>query len=113
MRFVGDAEACAVQERVAALEPLSPLFQYRLMYNLWSAGRVNEADRAIDRAIELWPFHPGVWSARIWLNAKQYGSEEGSLLPPFPGTADIPPVESDGLTTGAGFGRLLRRNGTG
>ncbi|MGH6911140.1 MAG: winged helix-turn-helix domain-containing protein, partial [Phenylobacterium sp.] len=70
LKSVGrDAEACAVQERVAAAEPLSPLFQYRLMYNLWTAGRVDEADRAIDRAIELWPFHPGVWSARLWLSA--------------------------------------------
>ncbi len=70
LKSVGrDAEACAIQERVAAQEALSPLHQYRLTYNLWTAGRLGEADRVIDRAIELWPLHPGVWSARLWLSA--------------------------------------------
>lgn len=52
---------------IAAREPLSPVYQYRRTYNLWSAGKVAEADRTIDRAIELWPRHPGVWFARLWL----------------------------------------------
>ncbi len=61
------AEAEAANAQAAAQEPLSPLYQYRLMYHLWSLNRVGEADRTIDRAIELWPRHPGVWFARIWL----------------------------------------------
>jgi len=61
------AEALAVNGQAVALEPFSPIYQYRLMYHLWTAGRVGEADRVIDRAIELWPRHPGVWFARVWL----------------------------------------------
>lgn len=61
------AEAHAANSRAATREPLSALYQYRLMYHLWSLGRLGEADRTIDRAIELWPRHPGVWFARIWL----------------------------------------------
>lgn len=53
--------------RLAAREPLSPVYQYRRTYNLWNLGRLAEADRNIDRAIELWPRHPGVWFARLWL----------------------------------------------
>jgi DNA-binding winged helix-turn-helix (wHTH) protein len=61
------AEAHAANAQAAARDPLSPLYQYRMMYHLWSLGRLGEADRTIDRAIELWPRHPGVWFARVWL----------------------------------------------
>ena len=60
------AEALAANGQAVALEPLSPIYHYRLMYHLWTAGRLGEADRVIDRAIELWPRHPGVWFARVW-----------------------------------------------
>jgi DNA-binding winged helix-turn-helix (wHTH) protein/Flp pilus assembly protein TadD len=62
-------EAFATNEAVAAREPLSPVYQYRRTYQLWTVGRQGDADRTIDRAIELWPRHPGVWLARIWLTA--------------------------------------------
>jgi DNA-binding winged helix-turn-helix (wHTH) protein len=68
LKAVGrDAEAYATNLQAAAREPLSPIYQYRMTYHLWSLGRLGEADRNVDRAMELWPRHPGVWFARIWL----------------------------------------------
>jgi tetratricopeptide (TPR) repeat protein len=40
--------------------------QFRLVYAYWLLGRLPEADRTADRALQLWPTHPGVWSARLW-----------------------------------------------
>ena len=60
-------EAGMLADRVAARLPLSPLYQYRTSLSLWSRGRLGDADRMIERAFALWPRHPGVWSARLWL----------------------------------------------
>lgn len=62
-------DAAAISERPAIRDDLSPLRQYRRMYRLWSTGRTPEADRVIDRATQLWPRHPGVWFARLYLTA--------------------------------------------
>ena len=62
-------DAVELGGRVASQEPLGPMRQYRRTYQLWSTGRVAEADRLIERAIELWPGHPGVWLARLYLMA--------------------------------------------
>jgi hypothetical protein len=35
----------------------------------WIFGRVGEADRVIDRALELWPRNPWVWNARLLIYA--------------------------------------------
>jgi DNA-binding winged helix-turn-helix (wHTH) protein len=60
-------EAVRCNTRAAALEPLSPVYQYRLSYQEWSIGRLGDADRRIDRAMQLWPRHPAVWYARLLL----------------------------------------------
>jgi DNA-binding winged helix-turn-helix (wHTH) protein/Flp pilus assembly protein TadD len=62
-------EAVELGGRVVAQEPLGPVRQYRRAYQLWSTGRLAEADRVIQRATELWPAHPGVWLARLYLMA--------------------------------------------
>lgn len=51
---------------LAAREPLSPVFQYRQVYGLWCSERIDEARRLADRALQLWPQHPGVWLARLY-----------------------------------------------
>ncbi|HEX6374921.1 MAG TPA: winged helix-turn-helix domain-containing protein [Allosphingosinicella sp.] len=56
-------------ERAAALDPLSPVPQYRRALKHWIFGRVSEADLAIDRALQLWPRHPGVWNSRLQIFA--------------------------------------------
>lgn len=54
-----------LNDRVVALDPLSPVYQFRRAMRLWVLGRVAEADQTIDRALQLWPRHPAVWNARL------------------------------------------------
>jgi len=61
--------AAAICMRLAAEAPLAPRYFYWSSYAQWSAGRAREADRIVDRGLELWPRHPGVWFARLWLFA--------------------------------------------
>jgi tetratricopeptide (TPR) repeat protein len=59
------AERLAIAQR----EPLNAILLYRLVYAHWIMGQVAEADRAAERALQLWPRHPGVWFARLWVLA--------------------------------------------
>lgn len=54
----------AALERLAAEDPLSPTWTFRLVYGRWAVGRLAEMDQLADRARELWPRHPAVWLAR-------------------------------------------------
>lgn len=56
-------------ERSIALEPLSPPHQFRRALKYWIFGRIAEADLAIDRAMQLWPKYPAIWSARLYIFA--------------------------------------------
>ena len=58
-----------LNDRVVALDPLSPVYQFRRAMRLWILGRVAEADQTIDRALQLWPRHPAVWNARMTIFA--------------------------------------------
>jgi hypothetical protein len=58
-----------LNDRVVALDPLSPVYQFRRAMRLWVQGRVAEADQTIDRALQLWPRHPAVWNARMTIFA--------------------------------------------
>jgi len=68
-------ESALVTARAAELQPLSPVYQYRLAYKHWILGRVTEADQVIDRAVQLWPRHPGIFFARlliyVWTDRNQ------------------------------------------
>jgi DNA-binding winged helix-turn-helix (wHTH) protein/tetratricopeptide (TPR) repeat protein len=64
-----------LREAVALIDGLgaqasAPQLQFRLPMMLWSAGRLEEADRVIDRAMSLWPRHSSVWFTRFWLYAR-------------------------------------------
>lgn len=56
-------------DRALALDPLSPVFQFRAALKHWILGDAAAADLAIDRAQQVWPNHPGVWNARLMLFA--------------------------------------------
>jgi tetratricopeptide (TPR) repeat protein len=58
--------ALAITEQQAEADPLAAVHQYKLVYRLWSAGRIAEMDIAADRALNLWPAHPAIWFARMW-----------------------------------------------
>lgn len=49
--------------------PFDAGVQYLLVYGHWFLDRTDEADRVASRAMEMWPRHPGVWFARLWLLA--------------------------------------------
>lgn len=49
--------------------PLDAGMQFRLVYAYWMLDRIGDADRAADRAMDLWPRHSGVWLARLWIYA--------------------------------------------
>ncbi len=70
LQSVGRArDSWVLNERGAALDPLSPVPQFRRALKLWIFGRVPEADLTIDRALQLWPRHPAVWNARLLIFA--------------------------------------------
>jgi DNA-binding winged helix-turn-helix (wHTH) protein/Tfp pilus assembly protein PilF len=67
-------------ERAIALDPLSPIHQYRKALKLWIFGRVPEADQTIDRALQLWPRHPAVWNARLLIFAFTGRARAGAAM---------------------------------
>lgn len=44
---------------------LDATFQYRLVYAYWLLGMIGDADRSAERALQLWPRHPGCWLSRL------------------------------------------------
>lgn len=66
-------------------------FHHRHMYALWFLGRIAEADRMGARGLEMWPRHPGIWFARLWVLAdtKRFDRaiahiEDRAARPPLP-----------------------------
>lgn len=63
------SESARYSSRAAELDPMSPIYQFRKTFGLWCIGRLEEADRTIDRALQLWPRHPTIWGTRVLLFA--------------------------------------------
>lgn len=67
---VGRIQESALSRRgVLAQQPLDSGLLFREVYSLWFLGRVAEADQVAQRGLELWPGHPGLWFARLWVLA--------------------------------------------
>ena len=47
----------------------SPVFRYKLIIALWSAGQITAAESEIDHAMQLWPQHGAIWQTKIKLLA--------------------------------------------
>jgi hypothetical protein len=62
-------QALALVQRSIALRPLAAANNFPLAQLLWINGRVPEADRVIERAIEAWPDHKYVRFARFTILA--------------------------------------------
>lgn len=60
-------ESALMRMKYLADAPFDANFQFRQIYGLWFLGRIEEADRVADRAMQMWPQHTGVWMGRIWL----------------------------------------------
>ena len=62
-------ESFEVNERRAQLAPLSPIVEQRRALKNWIFGRIALADQAADRALQIWPQHPAIWNARLYILA--------------------------------------------
>jgi len=62
-------EGCLDRVRMASADPLHATNQFKLIFSLWLLGRLPEMDRAADRALHLWPRHPGISIARFYTYA--------------------------------------------
>lgn len=83
---------------VAARDPLHAGYQFRLVYSYWILGRIGDADRAADRALQLWPKHPGVWWSRLWTLAFTDRPERAlAHVEDASGRPDLPPPIVEGL----------------
>jgi tetratricopeptide (TPR) repeat protein len=58
-------DALAVVQRAMTIKPLAATVNFPLAQLLWIIGRVSEADRVIDRALDYWPEHRWVRFARF------------------------------------------------
>jgi DNA-binding winged helix-turn-helix (wHTH) protein/tetratricopeptide (TPR) repeat protein len=65
LQFVGRSrEAVSVFEKIGH-KPLTPVFYASYIQALWSCGRVEAADQAIDDAAELYPAQGLIWFLRL------------------------------------------------
>ena len=80
-----------LRHELVEMAPFDASLLYKEVYALWFAGRIAEADRAAVRGLEMWPGHPGIWFARLWVlagtgrldRALAHLSDEGAR-PPLP-----------------------------
>jgi predicted Zn-dependent protease len=61
------AEAAPLFERVRRSGPPNPGIYFREIYALWSANRLDETDRLIEEANQLFPSQFAVWFARLYI----------------------------------------------
>lgn len=54
-------------EQAVAREPLMARRQFELAMALWHAGRIEDAERTIEGAFDLWPLDVSVWFGRLYL----------------------------------------------
>jgi len=81
LQSVGRAhESWKLNERLARIQRSSPVYEFRKALKLWIFGRVPEADLTIDRALQMWPRHPAVWNARLYIFAFTGRPEAGSRM---------------------------------
>jgi DNA-binding winged helix-turn-helix (wHTH) protein/tetratricopeptide (TPR) repeat protein len=80
MASVGrELEALAKVERLAQLmRPSPPDVYFMHVLVLWSANRLDEADRLIDEAMSLYPTHFAIWFTRVYL--LMYSGRAGAAL---------------------------------
>lgn len=62
-------ESANERRKLVELSPFDASLAYKEVYSLWFADRIAEADRAAVRGLEMWPRHPGIWFARLWVLA--------------------------------------------
>jgi tetratricopeptide (TPR) repeat protein len=74
---------------------LIPGADRKVVVNLWSAGRLQEADEALRNAVDRWPEHPQVWRTR--LTYLLFGGRPSDALTLLGDAANRPPAIPEGL----------------
>ena len=59
-------QAKRLVDPLVTADPRAPCFGYKSTYQHWSLGDLDTMDHRANRAIQLWPHHPAVWTARFW-----------------------------------------------
>lgn len=58
-------EALQCAREVIRIDPFMPIGHVRLALALWATGRLQEAETALDGALERWPGHWAIWFTRF------------------------------------------------
>ena len=91
----GRVEAAkSLMDRLITADPLAACYAYKSIYQHWSLGDLTGMDQVADRAVQLWPTHPAVWTARLWTLAYTGRAEAalGMLQEPEVRPAIPPPM---------------------
>jgi len=80
------------RDRLIAADPLAAQFCYKSVYQHWSTGDQLGMDHVADRAMQLWPLHPAVWTVRVWtfIYTNRLAAARAMLTQPCP--SGIPPA---------------------
>jgi DNA-binding winged helix-turn-helix (wHTH) protein/tetratricopeptide (TPR) repeat protein len=68
-----NAEAVPASEKALDQQPLIARRHYELAQIYWFAGRLDAADRTIDKARDLWPLDVSIWFGRLYQS--MYGGD--------------------------------------
>jgi tetratricopeptide (TPR) repeat protein len=60
-------DALVFADRLAVIAPPTPVYIYMRSWNLWSAGRLEEADALLANASRLYPTHFAIWFSRFYI----------------------------------------------
>jgi len=60
------AAAKQLRDGLIKADPFAACHCYKSVYQNWAVGDHAAMDAAADRAIQLWPLHPAVWTVRLW-----------------------------------------------
>lgn len=93
-------ENLAERLSMAAEDSLNATLLYRLVYAHWISGQMEAADQVADKALQLWPRHPGAWFARLWTFAFTGRADRALVhLTDQDLRPDLPDFVVDSLTT--------------
>lgn len=104
------AESAALLDRVVKIAPPSPGLAYSRVQILWSANRLEDADRAIAEAYTLFPLHFAVWFTRFYLltytgrarEAIAFAEDRGARPPGIPeDNFELPLAAARAIASGA------------
>lgn len=92
-------EAAELSEKADRDRFLIPGADRKVIVNRWAAGKLQEADEALEQAVERWPEHPQVWRTRVaYLMYSGRPAEALQLLD----SSERPPAIPAGLVNAAG-----------